>query len=558
MQLYWEMYQWNAVDVKVDGVLQHGFVVGLHKDPRMPPRLIVDFGCPGQQSVLVDHGKAFDCSTYPRYTVYRVREGENVEVLLRDHPNRPRKWYPGKVLVRMFANQNLQDFIMVEVARAGYRSAELVFREQVRLPSSEEDLRQRMVQPGEFVMQTCRVPDGYWTEWTRKPAEGASLLGQVENSFGVRFFNILSQSMHSVRRTQKPHVTDEDVAQEFKRVRRQRRRFRKWRGTKTSVDVKEMLNGMQCSERFSLALSLNVLREVFHSLDTVDRQRCRRTSQLWEAILSSAEMSKDVLVSREDCGFSRVRGWDWPSECDYAVYACIFKYVTPATRTVCIRPGEVDGWMGHEDFARAYEAVELIKQVLDTAEVRVDRLVERQRSLTIQFDQFNLQAFFAEMVAQISRLASCCDRLFWEDYTLQCEDRRSGVLMKFRIPFAVFAPANIDEAQIWDVFEKHLCAGTCLCDGWILSDAQHIARRLANLTNTRARAKGVKKILENFQACDPRPSAHYRGHKWTLYNVAAADLSKMNKFCLHTLWRYIWKWEGPSADEESSDSSEDD
>ncbi|XP_055353176.1 uncharacterized protein LOC129599064 isoform X2 [Paramacrobiotus metropolitanus] len=55
MHLYGgEMDAWNAVDVQVDGQLQHGRVINM-----VDGGLIVDFGCHAQHSQFVEYGRIF-------------------------------------------------------------------------------------------------------------------------------------------------------------------------------------------------------------------------------------------------------------------------------------------------------------------------------------------------------------------------------------------------------------------------------------------------------------------------------------------------------------------
>ncbi|XP_055357301.1 uncharacterized protein LOC129602327 [Paramacrobiotus metropolitanus] len=553
-------YAWNTVDVEIDGQLQRGHVVGMEENGTTPPRLIVDFQGPEQRSVLVEYGKVTT-----GISSWRASEGSGTEVLvlLRDHQDRW-SWYPGKVL-HSFGNGSLEDYATVEVTRAGYRSCELVLCNQIQLPLSKDPCYERLVKPGDFVVGTCRVPDGYWTEWTRNPSRAESLLENLYRH-SVRFFNVRSQAMNYVRVRYTYALTDEDVAREFELERQKLSEVssRKDHDVDSSPAVEKMSNALPCKQWFrhfradknKLRLPLELLKEIFLLVDTVDRQRCRRTCQLWETLLTSADLCQDVRISRQDYGLDLIEPYGAEGnsrQYHYVVCVCLFKYVTALTRTVCLFYPTETFCDERENLTAAHEAIGLAKNILDSAGLRVHRWIEYGRSLTIPIYRgsvFDLRMFLADAVALNSQLASRCDRLIWAHYSLDCQNEYEGVFMKFRIPFTVFTPDKIDEAQMWDVFEQHCC------DGWQY-DAQDIADFIANSTDSRARAKEVKRILKDYQACDPRASAHYCGHKWTLDNLAEVKVRKLNKFCLFALSDYVSLYE-ESGSEESSDSLEDD
>ncbi|XP_055329819.1 uncharacterized protein LOC129582334 [Paramacrobiotus metropolitanus] len=577
MQLFSDpglLYEWNAVDVEVDGRLQRGHVVGMEENGSVPPRLIVDFWCPAQRSVVVEYGRIIhgrldhDC-------IASVAAGMEVLVLLHDYPGRPWIWYPGTVL-HSWTNGRLQVYAMVEVTRAEYRSAELVPCSQIRRSMTHEAFQRKLVRPRDFVMGTCRVPEGYRTEWARNPSTAESLLRQVQNKFRVTFFSIRSRTMHYVRRSGTAAVTDKAVAEAFELTRQKRGRRTVSPRNEHAMESAEATQTLPYEppttkppsvDDSQLALPLELLKEVFLSLDTVDRQRCRRTCQLWEALLTCADTCSDIRLTRREYGlFNPNNGLYQDHGYDYVVYACLFKHATAATRTIIHRvyskhvrygPTHCDT---REDLTEAHDAIVLAVSILDRAGLRIHRWIEYGRSLVIpmrRYGGFNWRRFCADLVGLNAQLASRCDRLIWAKYSLDCQNEGEGVFMRVRIPWAVFPLNSIDEAQMWDVFEKHLC-------GESRFDAQCIARFIAGSSNSRARAKEVKRILEVYQACDPRASAHYRGHKWTLSTVPAVDVRQLNKFCLLALLDYMNCYEVFGSEDSSeygyssSDRTEDD
>ncbi|XP_055357422.1 uncharacterized protein LOC129602431 [Paramacrobiotus metropolitanus] len=202
------VHTWNAVDVEIGGHLQHGYVIGLEETENTPARAIVDFGCSTQQAVPVPYGKIWDCSLYR--STKRCR-GAAVEVLLHDGPDRPWTWCPAKMLISGF--RDLDSAAMVEVITDGQRRRELLRRRQIRDLCSTA-VRKGLLSADHFVMQTCRVPNGYWT---LPSAESALLLREVERMFAVRLVTVLSQKMHFVRRRQNECLRDEDLAMMFEK-----------------------------------------------------------------------------------------------------------------------------------------------------------------------------------------------------------------------------------------------------------------------------------------------------------------------------------------------------
>ncbi|XP_055353143.1 uncharacterized protein LOC129599036 [Paramacrobiotus metropolitanus] len=120
-------------------------------------------------------------------------------------------------------------------------------------------------------------------------------------------------------------------------------------------------------------------------------------------------------------------------------------------------------------------------------------------------------------------------------------------LMKSRIPLVAFSGGQVDAAHIVGLLEQGLY--------WEEPplDVRRLADCMANGIDSQEKAKGVKKILWDFQTRDPRPSSAYRNRKWTVYNVAGVDVSRLNRFCLNALARYARRW-NPASVEGSAQS----
>ncbi|XP_055342486.1 uncharacterized protein LOC129590998 [Paramacrobiotus metropolitanus] len=518
------VYAWNAVDVEMDGMLQHGHVIGLEENDSTPPRLIVDYGC--QQTELVPYGQIWDCSTS---SSNNVCVGGQVEVLLHAGRNGPWKWYPGKVLIRSF--KHLENMALVEVSMGGQSHRELLPRQQIRKPPGK-DAQQLLLAAGHFIVRTCSLPNGYWA---LQPSVAASLLRQTERYLNLRFVKVLSQTVLYLRQSHRSSLPGEDVliglVFEKKKVVREFGQKSLMNNEQTDDDCEPEPKQPSSVGEGGFTVPLDVLKEIFLSLDTIDQQRCRRTCQLWDALLTSTELCQEMRVWRQQPSPSPPTKWDR----NYALYACLFKYLTPATRTICIRGSTPVRMRAYGIPKEDVEMLNLIREVIKDPALRIERFVLHQRSITMAESEFyapKLSALSTLIVAQLAKLFSCCDRVIWKDNIITLLGRSRVPVMEFRIPVATFVLGHVDEAQIVDLLEQHLrWMGPPL-------DVQRILQFMADRTDNNVMAK-VQKILEDYQSCDPRPSAHYRNHEWTLDTVAGVDVGQLNRVCLHALWRYV-------------------
>ncbi|XP_055344449.1 uncharacterized protein LOC129592435 [Paramacrobiotus metropolitanus] len=530
---------WNAIDVKMHGFLQHGHVIGLEHGGDREGRLIVDFGCPEQRSVLVDCGQAFGCFTHPGYSsTVRPLQGAVVEVLLFDRPDHPWKWYPGRILIDCFAH--MRDYARVEVIMPEQRWVEIVPDKQIRLPLAENKRSRRRLASSDFQIRTCILPHGYWI---LQPCLVAKLIRAMEDRFSLRFTRVFSQEMHYIRRRAHGLIKDITITRFFEKKKREfvlsSHDF-----SEDSNRLDEVTSEPERNKRASeddgdlAALPVELMKEVFLSLDTIDRQRCRRSCRGWERILTLTEMCRDVRVNvlRPHPAVSSRPEGEWHRY--LALYSCIFKYITPATQSICI--GDTEVRCGDIDtFRKSNQALTLIKGVLNEAGSRVHRLVVQHRSLMVipcGYELLELPMVFAEMAAHYAGLANCCDRLIWTDYSLKYGDVGKATA-EFAIPLAVFVLVNVDETLMWNVFEEHV-----LGSGMPLN-VERIAHCIGGCAGKRDKAWMVKKILKNCQTGDPRPSAHYRGIRWTEDNVASVNVRQLNTLCQRALWRYVQKWD---------------
>ncbi|XP_055356657.1 uncharacterized protein LOC129601789 [Paramacrobiotus metropolitanus] len=289
--------------------------------------------------------------------------------------------------------------------------------------------------------------------------------------------------------------------------------------------------------RFALP---ELLVQVFRSLDTTERQRCRRTCHLWDAILCTLQLCQEARVSLEDkAGLMR---------CNYAAYCCLFKHITRATRTICIYDRYADGdqkSLQYEDVANAGQMVGHIKKILDDNGGRIEQLILYRRATAITAKSVYFWQYLNDISALYAGLATCCERVVWKGYALNfgAIEGRNPVL-EFRIPYADFRLNAIVEADFWVVFEKHLCSRKPLnvdqISQWTMD---LIARKSKSACNQLIR------ILCEYQIKDPRVSNRGWIPAWTspevktltVAHLGSLDVRKLNNICLSVLEDYMEK-----------------
>ncbi|XP_055355594.1 uncharacterized protein LOC129600936 [Paramacrobiotus metropolitanus] len=219
------------------------------------------------------------------------------------------------------AFDDMDEMAVVEVMVDGQWRRELLPWLQIR-DACEEAARSGLLAAGHFVMETCSVPSGYWT---LEPSVSAFLIRQLESRRQLRVVTVLSQTLRVLRRREDWILPGDTVAKFFEEERANHDFHRKIAALKKTEERKRKkpLSGVEGG----LALPLEVLKEVFRSLDTFDRVRCQRTCKKWADILTAPDMCREVRVARPQHRF-----WD-----HYFMYACLAKHITPATRTVSLR-----------------------------------------------------------------------------------------------------------------------------------------------------------------------------------------------------------------------------
>ncbi|XP_055339134.1 uncharacterized protein LOC129588782 [Paramacrobiotus metropolitanus] len=550
---------WNSVDVEVDGQLQHGHVIGLENVKGTVPQLIVDYGCPEQRAVPVTYGRIFHCAgiqgigqrsvdflfkqqgdTCPEMSARANRI--DVEVLFRTAPIHPRKWYPAKLLMSGFLY--LRDFALVEVKLAGNRYRELLHLSQVRYPSSEEEMQRRILAPGMFVIRSKCFSEGYWIPLD--PAVAVQFIRDTDHDHispvlhcGCKIHTFLPTHAHELKTIP---VENLEVAFEKYRVLTAFEKYCVLKGDTalTRNGIKDEMESASADNPALKFLPPELLQEIFHSMDTIDRLRCGRTCQLWDTILNLPELCRDLRVRLSE---SRNTIPTRIEESNYGAYACIFKHITPATRTIAIRGTAVivaDN-IRFEEETNAGQALGYIGRVVKAMGTRLDRLVLRQRNISVRLEvahvtfqglripRGTLQGNFDHLSATYSSMASWCEWIIWTNCTLNLNCPAQCVI-RCHIPRAVFHLRSINTEHVWDIFEQNLVDASPV-------DMERVSKWAADQITKKSPVgcHRIIKILMAYQTGDPRLSSHYSQWNWTLHNLDSLDIWKVNKICFSAL-----------------------
>ncbi|XP_055329835.1 uncharacterized protein LOC129582348 [Paramacrobiotus metropolitanus] len=286
---------WNAVDVLVDenGPLQHGSVINIVEDG-----VIVDFYCESQRSVLVAFGKTFLASSREKElswsSVHFPEEWPcmdrrppagvappDVQVLLRVCPTGPWAWHPGKLLMHQF--ECADEYAFVEVQLGAVKVRELVNTVQVRFPLSVQEMQYWMLKPGDFVVRSIPLPAGYWQCIT--PSLSAAFSQETEEQLGARCICVHSERMVYLRSCGRTAISDSSLASHLEKAKTYANNARYvscgreyhyyWGSPKSTLSGPLKTKRVKVSAA-GIPIPRLLLVEIFQSLDTIERLRCRR------------------------------------------------------------------------------------------------------------------------------------------------------------------------------------------------------------------------------------------------------------------------------------------
>ncbi|XP_055353177.1 uncharacterized protein LOC129599065 [Paramacrobiotus metropolitanus] len=479
---------WNAVDVLVDGLLQHGRVVNVAEGG-----LIVDFGSAARRAEFVQYGNIFHAKCRDSWK-------DDVLVLLRSHPNDVWKWYPGKVVsLGDYDNYDGAECVDVQLPHGTVR--ELVREAQLRLPPTDKDLAgAEHVKPGDFIIRSCQLPGANWS----------GMLGEI-------FKCQLNASIHNA-------VCTSLQAGSFLYLQRPTDRLLKTKDMKPLYDSAWKENDRGCSlstqewirrhgtlstpqekrtsgKGRSLPLPVALLVEVFQSLDSIERIRCRRVCSLWNHLLTTETNFPDVRVDGRQASFynAEFNGADV-----YWVVSCLLKCLNSAAKmTVIVQ-------LKSADCARL---AALIRHLL--GEQRLPTLVFCECLFGESYDETMEQ--LANGVVVMAQSFVSYDRMVLKNcMVFDCV--LLGILVtqhSFRIQ-----SSEAMRMEVWDVVEN----------GLNVRDRQALVERIADgFKNKRNEQidRNIVNALNYYQSVDPRPATEYRGRKWTAASISDLDVSKL-------------------------------
>ncbi|XP_055353821.1 uncharacterized protein LOC129599557 isoform X2 [Paramacrobiotus metropolitanus] len=428
---------WNAVDVEVDGMLQHGHVIDIQDSD--PLCLIVDFGCPSQQSVSVEYGRAFGCSSVPADERPKVRkkkrapeltEYPDMQALLRACPDQPWIWYPARIIIPRLIG--LANFVIVEATLAGQVIREILPRVQIRPSPSASELRSRIIQLGHFFITLNSLGDRYLTVVTDKPIPSDQGREGEQQCVLIAYLRYMQRRRNNLAKTRNAAVTGE-----FCHV----------------SETDDGMGTMSGAWERGLLLPVVLLAEVFQSMDSIHRQQCRRVCRLWGDIIISPLVAQHFTVALPT-PVSNSADYGRDRNVNYVTYSCILKQITSATRTICLRDNDYNR---HEVVAQldsdtlAGQTMQYIQQILQNAGIRINRLVLYRRSMQMN-RRYSLAANIDDTVELYSSLASCCDHIIWKE----CQLGRDAVTFNF--PRTVISLDCVNASGLWETFDRHIAS----------------------------------------------------------------------------------------------------
>ncbi|XP_055354701.1 uncharacterized protein LOC129600262 [Paramacrobiotus metropolitanus] len=471
-------YFWNSVDVLVDGRLQHGEIVNLAEGG-----LIIDFGCAGQRSQFVAFGTVFRCLSRS----WGEARGDAVQVLLRPHPDAPWTWFPGKT--GPFAAFGFGETTFVQVQLPHGTVEELVRWKQVRPALTDGDYEEHLrVVPNEFVIRACPLLVAYNLQL------GEILKAGFSQRYRVLCTSLLSQTLLYLQRQDDTPLTAKQVQKECDLAMEEQARA-------CSLPSRQVytVNKKRTVDR--LPVPAELLVEIFRSLDSVQRVRCRRVCHVWNALLTNAAYFPDVRVSGGDADYGPQM---FPTDGVYWVLECLFKCLTSATRMMVI--------------------TSLPTYSLRHLAAPINRVFNAGRKLPLlvlfQCVLGDENEYANAVLDDVARLAGTwsCERVLWK----KC--RILSYLQSASVAQHVFSIRSREDVvvQLWDCFEEHQTVQEPLD---LPAVAKWIADSLAHQRDYQI--QGILWELNHCQSPDPRPTTHYRGVKWTVSNISDLDASKL-------------------------------
>ncbi|XP_055350077.1 uncharacterized protein LOC129596752 [Paramacrobiotus metropolitanus] len=503
--------RWNAVDVLVDGgELVHGEVINM-----VQGGLIIDFQCAEHRAQFVEYGSIFHCDKNFK------RDGEDAEILLRRHPDGAWIWYPGRFLEYPLRH-SYRDAEFVEVQRPqGITIRELVPLEQVRAPSSKADLEERRVGDQHFVVRCYPWSAEDFADGDLRWRE--TFLYVMQRECHVICTSVCSQRLiRFYLELQKDQPLDaqrvKGVYYETKKLEREDSLLGTWQWIVRHVTVGAFNAKTQTPDRdgvVGLSLPPELLVEIFQSLDSIERIRCRRVCSLWNILLSTPAYFRDVRVSGNVTHYGKkLHFYMEHINRIYWIVACFVKFVNSSTQRIVL---------ADLDAIQCTEVTGLIKKLAKTTPI--PPLIFY--GCSFGYAKFLIQDIITGVARILARLSKC-GGVVWRKCSLHDHNVRSAIAHH---AFGDLASKPQLRLLLWELFENNLVL-TKPIDRAAL--AEWIAECIAQ-QRTKELEDQIVKGLHRYQSVDLRSAAHYRNRNWTASTVSQLDVNLLTTLTVAAL-----------------------
>ncbi|XP_055350070.1 uncharacterized protein LOC129596743 [Paramacrobiotus metropolitanus] len=497
-----QVLAWNAVDVLVDdGQLQHGEVVNV-----VQGGLIIDFQCAEQRAQFVPFGNIFRCDKILE------RDGPYVQVLWRRHPDGAWIWHPGRYrrnpLLPLYEEAHV-----VEVDRPhGFTSRELVPVDQVRAPLSNADLEKRRIGEHHFVIHCLPLSAEYF-------AEGSPLLREffayrLQRQYQVLCTSLASQTLlYMLRRKYKP-LSAEQVEMIYNQAKELEKGgsllgTSQWIMRRTTIGAfSETPQTCDSDDAVGLPLPPELLVEIFHSLDSIERIRCRRVCSLWNILITTSAYIPEVRVSGNVTHYGKKLHFVMENITRvYWIVACFLKCLNNTTQRVVLTD---------LDAIQCTEVAKLIKELVKSTPMPALIFY----NCSFGYKKFLVPDIINGVAGILARLSKC-GGMVWRKCSLHDHNVRAA------IAHHAFGDLRLKplKLQLWDLFENNVVLTKAIdrpaLAKWI---AGCIAQHRINPRGLNALEDQIVKGLLRYQRADPRSSTHYRKRNWTASTVSQLDV----------------------------------
>ncbi|XP_055344548.1 uncharacterized protein LOC129592516 isoform X2 [Paramacrobiotus metropolitanus] len=482
------VYEWNSVDVQGPaGLLQHGKIINV-----VDNGLIVDFGCRGRRSQLIEYDKVFEClnsagETYERDVeadldtieelkkLLRKRGTSQIQVLARTSHDEPWTWYPAKFAVRHLFHDS---YVGITVQCGSTVFQEFLQVHPVRTVPSPGNLQERCIRAGQFSLRSFALPEEYWNA-NEDPATTALLSVLQEKSPSWHVFPVcllgdallyLTKSDYGILKQDGWVHLLQDAELDIKR-----RLSEGWTffglswfppDDYSDEELEDVETEQDPTDQESLdTLPVEILEGVFEFLDSVDRVLYRRVCSLWNEALSQKRASRDIWVSYAVCG-ARPTAKQTPA----VIGATLWKCFTAATQQITI----ANAYQCDDEIALG-DCLRFIRAIWDSLPHTAGH------KLLVVVDRFvwNMARDFGWEISNIAEpcvnAAFAIDRIIWRD----CKFSPPFPYMwEDRIPFSGVLGLKPDNQRkgLRDLLEENLPAvpvNLAALKEWIRESAQH-------------------------------------------------------------------------------------